>query len=123
MTEVEKLREDLEIMLNGFEAAITQFRKSQGMKVEPQQAHENLPFNIEVIKWTEIQAPDNPKGPYQKSDDVNSADFKALHKHIIEQKTATGKPAIFIKSGASTGTYWLFQNGATIGRRLAKKKT
>lgn len=125
--ETKAIMEDIITFCNVLEGAASQLRKSAEAHVGTVSEHKPEPekpllFDTTKIKWTQIEALTNPKGPFEASDDVNSLDFKALHKHILETKKEKGTPTVFIKERAGAGTYWIFQNGATIGRRLVKKK-
>lgn len=61
------------------------------------------------IKW---QSAEGNKGPYERSEDVNSADFKALLKTLQEHKGKMTKDGYFM---------WVFANGTTIGRKKRKQ--
>lgn len=57
------------------------------------------------IKWTQAEA---KKGPYERSEDTDNADFKAMLKDIQSHK------GFLQRDGYK---YWVFQNGSTVGRR------
>lgn len=63
----------------------------------------------EEISWTEAEG---PKGKYQRSEDVNNLDHKALLKDLTEHK------GFLFREGWS---YWTFKNGWTIGRKRKEK--
>jgi len=60
------------------------------------------------IKWAKEVG---LKGEYEKSDDINSVDFKTMLKDLQEHQG---------KLNRDTQFYWAFQNGATVGRTLPK---
>jgi len=67
-----------------------------------------LTWDPTKIKWTQDIG---SKGPYEKSDDVNSLDFKAMLKDLAEHQGKLNRDGRF---------YWTFQNGSTVGRTLPK---
>jgi hypothetical protein len=62
------------------------------------------------IKWEPAQG---ASGPYERSDDVNSLDFKTLLKDLASHQGKLTRESYF---------YWTFQNGATIGRKKQQKQ-
>ncbi|MEM3459481.1 MAG: hypothetical protein QXQ64_10545 [Candidatus Bathyarchaeia archaeon] len=62
-------------------------------------------YNIEAIRWEKAQG---ASGEYERSEDVNSSDFKALLRDV---QAHGGK--------MSVGDYfvWCFRNGAVLGRK------
>lgn len=60
------------------------------------------------IKW---ESAEGNTGPYERSEDVNNLDFKAMVKDIAEHKGKLSRDNLF---------YWLFQNGTTVGRKKRK---
>lgn len=66
-------------------------------------------WNPERIKWMQAEG---SSGPYEKSEDVNSLDFKEMLKDLAAH---SGK---FFRDGYF---YWTFQNGATVGRKKRKQ--
>lgn len=65
-------------------------------------------WNPERIKWEQAQG---SSGPYEKSEDVNSLDFKTMLKDLASHQGKLQRDGYF---------YWAFQNGSTVGR---KRKT
>lgn len=57
------------------------------------------------IKWEQKEG---TRGPYERSEDVNSPDHKALLKDIAEHK------GFLFRDGWN---YWTFKNGWVIGRK------
>ncbi|MEM3698218.1 MAG: hypothetical protein QXQ94_12135 [Candidatus Bathyarchaeia archaeon] len=67
-------------------------------------------YNIEAIKWEKAQG---ASGEYERSEDINSLDFKALLRDV---QAHGGK--------MSVGDYfvWCFKNRAILGRKLRKSR-
>jgi len=62
-------------------------------------------WNPEKIVWTsKIGA----KGTFQMSEDMNNLDFKAMHKDLVDHQGNLNRDGMF---------YWIFPNGATVGRK------
>jgi len=57
------------------------------------------------IRWVEAVG---LKGKYERSEDVNGLDFKQLVKDLAVRNGKLSREGYF---------YWLFRNGATIGRK------
>jgi hypothetical protein len=62
-------------------------------------------WNPAKIKWTEKQG---ASGPYERSEDVNSLDFKQMLKDLAAHKGRITRNGYF---------YWVFKNGSTVGRK------
>jgi len=76
---------------------------------KPAKKQQAKTYDVEKIAWTEAQG---TSGPYQRSEDVNSLNFKALLKDLQEHGGKFRKDGYFM---------WIFRNGATIGRKQLKK--
>lgn len=57
------------------------------------------------IRWTQAEG---SKGPYERSEDVNNLEFKAMLKDLASHSGKMQRNGYF---------YWTFQNGSTIGRK------
>jgi hypothetical protein len=66
-------------------------------------------WNPDAIKWEKAQG---SKGEYEKSEDVNSLDFKNLIKDLNAHGGKLYQDGWFM---------WLYKNGATVGRKLKGK--
>lgn len=66
-------------------------------------------WNPEKIKWEQAQG---SSGPYERSEDLNSTDFKAMLRDLAAHQGRLTRDGFF---------YWTFKNGATVGRK--KRKT
>ena len=95
--------EDLLDFLNAQESSIVKL-KAQISKLigESKKAWSWIP---ERIRWEKAQG---SKGEYERSEDVNSLDFKNLLKDLAEHRGSLARDGFF---------YWTFQNGATVGRK------
>jgi len=67
-------------------------------------------WNPERIKW---QQTEGSSGPYERSEDVNSIDFKNMLKELQEHQGKLSRNGYF---------YWTFQNGSTVGRKKRQKQ-
>ncbi|MGB9854795.1 MAG: hypothetical protein ACPLRY_08365 [Candidatus Bathyarchaeales archaeon] len=67
-------------------------------------------YNIEAIKWEKAQG---PGGEYERSEDVNSSDFKALLRDVQAHGGKMTVDNYFV---------WCFKNGAVLGRKLRKSR-
>ena len=65
-------------------------------------------WNPDKIKWTQAQG---SKGPYERSEDVNNLEFKAMLKELGSHSGKIQRNGFF---------YWTFQNGHTVGRKRRK---
>jgi len=89
--------------LNGVEAGIASARqriKEAKIGWEPDQ-----------IKWEDAQG---TSGPYQRSEDINNPEFKAMLKELQAHDGKLTKEGWF---------YWVFQNGTTVGRKKRNQTT
>lgn len=62
-------------------------------------------WNPEKIKWTPAEG---ASGPYERSEDTNNSDFKALLKDLAAHQGKLSRDGYF---------YWVFRNGYTVGRK------
>lgn len=72
--------------------------KTESKPAEPQ-------WTPDRIKWEPTQG---TAGPYERSEDVNSIDFKTLLKDLATHQGKLSKDGYF---------YWTFRNGYTVGRK------
>ena len=79
-----------------------------GIATQPQ----NETLNVEAIKWELQPGLNNPKGPFEKSQDFNNPNHKSLVKKLAAKKG-------FLRH--KSFQYWLYKNGSTVGRRALKK--
>ena len=63
------------------------------------------------IKWSQEEG---FKGKYERSEDFDNVEFKAMLKDLQEHKRTMWHQGYF---------YWVFTNGATVGRKKKEKKT
>ena len=62
-------------------------------------------WNPDVIKWEKAQG---TKGEYERSEDANNLEFKAMLKDLADHGGKMNYEGFF---------YWVFQSGATVGRK------
>jgi hypothetical protein len=103
------LAEDITDYCNGVEASAVKLRVQIEKMLGSSKPSTKLPFDARKIQW---QDKESGKGKFQLSEDHNSLDHKALLKFLNEH--AGGCVA------SESYFYWVFQNGATIGRKLRK---
>jgi hypothetical protein len=102
----EKLIEALSDLANGLESIAVNLRHqiSEIIKI-----NEEAPWDPDKIKWEQTEG---SSGPYERSEDVNSLDFKAMLKDLAAHQGKLTRDDYF---------FWTFKNGATVGRK--KRKT
>ena len=89
--------------MNGVESGITAAKELYKERKELDE--DKSTWDPDKIKWEEAQG---ASGPYERSEDVNSTDFKSLLKDLAQHNGKLSKEGYF---------YWLFQNGTTVGRK------
>jgi hypothetical protein len=62
------------------------------------------------IRWEEAEG---FKGRYERTEDINNTEYKAMLKDLAEHKGDLWREGYY---------YWVFQNGATVGRKKKEKK-
>jgi len=62
-------------------------------------------WNPDAIKWDQAEG---TKGPYERSEDVNNPEFKAMLKDLASHGDRLSRDGYF---------YWVFKNGTTVGRK------
>jgi len=102
---VDALEAKITIIGTGLSAILTELAGVGEVEKVSSQA----PWNPTKIVWTEAEG---SKGPYERSEDVNSYDFKALIKDLADHNGKLTRGDFF---------YWLFQNGSTVGRKKRKR--
>jgi len=76
-------------------------------KLSPKETRPN--WNPSGMEWVEARG---GKGPYQKSEDVDSPDFKEMLKDLAAHKGKLYRNGLF---------YWTFPSGTTVGRKQVKR--
>ena len=89
--------EALTDFLNGVEAGIESARRHIKSKKSV--------WNPDAIKWEKAEG---SKGEYERSEDVNNPEFKAMLKDLAAHLGRMNHEGYF---------YWTFQNGTTVGRK------
>jgi len=103
MSELE--REAIIDFCNALEAAAVKLKHDVG--ASPEQV--KWTWNPDKIQWTQQQG---TKGPYEKSEDVNNPEFKAMLKDLQEHKGKLQRSGFF---------FWVFESGSVVGRKAIKK--
>lgn len=111
----EKVLEILVDFANAVEAAAVnvKHRVAEITGVKGAVAVREETLNPDAIKWQLQPGLNNPKGPFEKSEDFNNPNHKSLVKKLTENKG-------FLRLKGFQ--YWLYENGSTIGRRAMKRK-
>ena len=99
-------KEDLALMaltdfLNAVEAGVESARQ----RIKEVKVEEKPSWNPTQIVWTKAEG---TKGPYERSEDINNLQFKAMLKDLASHGGRMNHEGYF---------YWTFQNGATVGRK------
>jgi hypothetical protein len=97
----EKLLEILCDLANGLEAAALNVRH----QIQELLRLAESTWNPANIKWEQAQG---TSGPYERSEDEDSLDFKSLVKDLNQHDGKLAKDGHF---------FWLFKNGSTVGRK------
>jgi len=102
MSEKEDLAlEALTDFLNGVEAGIESARQ----RIKEVKIEEKPSWNPNQIMWTKAEG---QKGEYERSEDINNLQFKAMLKDLAVHGGRMNYEGFF---------YWVFQNGTTVGRK------
>jgi len=96
--------EDFLDMLNGIEASITKM-KQQILKLVGVEEKPKFSWNPDKIKWEKTQG---SKGEFEKSEDFNNPEFKAMLKDLAQHGGKLTREGMF---------YWVYRNGSTVGRK------
>jgi hypothetical protein len=96
----------IELAKGSMEAILDAWLRSENITTQ-----EKPSWNPGKIKWTEEEG---FKGKYERSEDVNNLEFKAMLKDLHEHNGRMMRDGYF---------YWIFSNGSTVGRKKKEKKT
>lgn len=92
--------------LNGVEAGIVaakqRIKERKGLIDKPKR---EWGWNPDKIEWKKAEG---SKGEFEKSEDVNNSEFKALLKDLAAHNGKLTRDGYF---------YWVYQNGSTVGRK------
>lgn len=80
----------------------------QAPQQKQQQEQRQWTWSPDKIKWTQDVG---TKGPYERSEDINNTEFKAMLKDLQEHKGKLNREGRF---------YWIFKSGSTVGRTMPK---
>jgi len=102
MTEDDAATAALLEFLNATEAGIAAAKR---LIKEAKSINHEPAWDPNKIKWLQAQG---TSGPYERSEDLASQDFKRLVKDLAQHHGKLSKEVYF---------YWLFTNGSTVGRK------
>ena len=88
--------------------ALTDFLNAVEAGIESARQHiksKKSLWNPDAIKWEKAEG---TKGEYERSEDVNNSEFKAMLQDLAAHGGKMNYEGYF---------YWVFQNGATVGRK------
>jgi hypothetical protein len=106
------MSEDIAIFVDDFRQFLTELQnlcakmKEQIDKLQPSK----WTWNPEAIKWEKATG---ASGEYERSEDVNNLEFKALLKDLAEHNGRLTRDGWF---------YWTFKNGSVVGRKKKSKE-
>jgi hypothetical protein len=103
----DEISEVLLDFVNGLESACAKLKHDIGALKGVENKH--VPnWNPNAIKWQEAEG---SSGNYERSEDVNTTEFKAMLKDLADHNNKLNREGYF---------YWVFQNGSTVGRKKKK---
>jgi hypothetical protein len=96
--------EDFCDFLDGLEASIVKMKQQIGKLVGVEEKPK-FQWNPDKIKWEKAEG---QKGEFERSEDVNNPEFKAMLKDLQAHNGKLTRDGMF---------YWTFKNGSTVGRK------
>jgi len=96
---------DVEIAKASVEGLIDGWLTPSQLTSQAQPQTETQAYDMAKVKWEQKTG---QKGPFEKTDDYNSLDYKALLRELQSHKGKMRKYGYFL---------WIFENGSTIGRK------
>ena len=93
--------EDFADFLNGMESNIVKMKA----QIEKLMGSRVWAWNPDKISWSKASG---SKGEYERSEDANNLDFKAMLKDLADHKGNLSRDGVF---------YWIFKNGSVVGRK------
>jgi hypothetical protein len=103
------LAEDLIDFCDAQESAVVKLRAQIG-KMLGSEGRKAWSWDPRKIAWSDAEG---SKGKYERSEDVNSSDFKLMLKDLQEHKGTISRDGLF---------YWSFRNGSSVGRKKREAK-
>jgi hypothetical protein len=100
----------LEALMDFFdavEAGIAQAK--QHLKEAKVPVPDKTKYDMNKIKWTQAEG---ASGPYERSEDINSIDFKELLKDLEQHDGKLSRDGYFV---------WKFEKNAVVGRKKRTK--
>ena len=96
---------DIEIAKASVEGLIDGWLTSSELTAQTHPQTPSQAYDMAKIEW---ESKVGQKGPFEKTDDYNSPDYKALLRDLQRHTGKMRKDGFFM---------WIFQNGSTIGRK------
>lgn len=104
--------EDLTIFLEDFcdfldslEASVVKMKRQIAKLVGVAEEKPKFSWNPDRIKWEKAQG---SRGEFEKSEDVNNPEFKAMLKDLAQHNGKLTRDGMF---------YWVYKNGSVVGRK------
>jgi len=88
-------------LINAVEAGIASFKK----RLTVEKGVTAPSWDPNKIKWEKAEG---SSGPYERSEDINNPEFKAMLKDLAAHHGRLTRNGYF---------YWTFKNGSTVGRK------
>jgi len=104
----EKALEILADLCSALEAAAVDAKRRIGELTSVKEAGKG--WDPSGVKWEQAEG---SKGPFERSDDFNNPEHKAMVKDLVAHNGRLTREGSF---------YWLFENGATVGRKKRKSE-
>ena len=108
MSDQDNVTEAIIDFCNALEAALVNLKRRLGNKQSQKTFGLGEAWDPSKIKWEQKEG---SKGLYERSEDIDKQDFKAMLKQLAAKGGKLTRDGMF---------YWLFQNGSTIGRKKAR---
>lgn len=102
--------EDFCDMLDGLEASIAKMKMQIAKLIGTPIVKRKWSWNPDAIRWEKTQG---AKGEFERSEDINNREFKALLKDLAEHQGKLTRDGWF---------YWTFRNGSTVERKRKEDK-
>jgi len=103
--DVRGLAEGIIDFCNGLEALAVKLRKHVEAFLGEREPERKWSWNPAAIKWEKAEG---FKGPFEKSEDFNNREFKAMLKDLAAHGGKLTREGYF---------YWVYKNGSTVGRK------
>lgn len=109
-TQLREITDILEQVAHDADLLSTNIIRALKQKQQQQEQQRQWTWDPARIRW---ERDEGFKGPYEKTEDYTSADYKALLADLQAHKGKLTRDGVF---------YWTFENGATVGRKQVTRK-